>query len=143
MEITSAQDYGIRLVLYLSCLLIYKDVSVVNREQISKEMDIPCSFLAKIAQALQKNGIISIVRGKKGGYKLARHPSQISILEVVESIGGTLSFSQCISGNKDCRRIKFCPVNKVWEDVTYMVRNYLSNHDFEKLAKIEFERKGF
>lgn len=138
MEITAAQDYGVRLVLYLSYMSIYKDTPVVSRKRISEEMEISHFFLAKIAQVLQKKGIIIIMRGKKGGYKLAKPPSKISLLEVLEILGESPNFSKCIVDPISCKRSSFCPVNKVWKKLTNLARKILSNYTFDRLAELEF-----
>jgi len=50
--------------------------------------DLPKAYMAKQLQALAKSGVIQSVRGPKGGYRLARCPSDISLLDVRRAIEG-------------------------------------------------------
>lgn len=47
---------------------------------------VPGAYLAKHLQALSRAGIVASVRGPRGGYRLARPPAEISVLEVVEAV---------------------------------------------------------
>jgi Rrf2 family protein len=49
---------------------------------------VPAAYLAKHLQAMSRAGIVEATHGPRGGYRLARPPAAISILEVVEAIDG-------------------------------------------------------
>jgi Rrf2 family protein len=49
---------------------------------------VPVAYLAKHLQAMSRAGILESTQGPKGGYRLARPPAEISLLEVVEAIDG-------------------------------------------------------
>jgi Rrf2 family protein len=50
---------------------------------------VPAPYLAKHLQALSRAGILEAVPGPRGGYRLARPPTEITVLDVVEAIDGT------------------------------------------------------
>ncbi|QER42090.1 Rrf2 family transcriptional regulator [Thermodesulfobacterium sp. TA1] len=137
MEFTAAQDYAIRMVLYLSCILLSKGKIIASREEICQQMGIPKAFLAKLAQFLEKKGILAIKRGKNGGYLLVKNPAEISLLEVVEAFEGPITFARCFVKKEQCNRISFCPVNKVLQEINQCFREKLSSYTFDKLAKAE------
>jgi Rrf2 family protein len=56
---------------------------------------VPTAYLAKHLQALSRAGILDAVPGPGGGYRLARDPAEISMLDVVEAIDGTESAFRC------------------------------------------------
>lgn len=49
---------------------------------------VPAAYLAKHLQALSRAGIVQAVQGPRGGYRLARPPAYITVLEIVEAIDG-------------------------------------------------------
>lgn len=49
---------------------------------------IPAPYLAKHLQALSRAGIVTGGQGPRGGYRLARPPAHITVLEVVEAVDG-------------------------------------------------------
>jgi Rrf2 family protein len=56
---------------------------------------VPPAYLAKTLQALATAGIIASVPGRRGGYRLTRAPSDITVLDVVEAVEGTESSFRC------------------------------------------------
>lgn len=56
---------------------------------------VPHPYLAKALQTLSNDGILRTVSGPKGGYKLAQHPSKVSLLDIVLSIEGDESCFEC------------------------------------------------
>jgi len=99
MQITRAGEYG---VLGLIALAKRAPGSVVMINQVSREEDIPKSFLAKIFQCLARSGLVHSVRGTGGGFSLARKPEEISVLEIIEAIEGPIALQRCLEMKPDC-----------------------------------------
>ncbi|HFC97590.1 MAG TPA: Rrf2 family transcriptional regulator [Thermosulfurimonas dismutans] len=133
MKITQAEDYGIRCVLYLAKY----PRQVVPRWKIARAMDIPEPFLAKIAQDLARAGIIDIIRGRKGGYRLRIPPEELTLLQVVEAMTGELFLSPCVLDPRNCKRQPLCPVHLKWKELVEMVRNKLQQTTFAELVREE------
>ncbi|WP_068671649.1 RrF2 family transcriptional regulator [Thermosulfurimonas dismutans] len=133
MKITQAEDYGIRCILYLSRY----PKKVVPRWRIARSMDIPEPFLAKIAQDLARAGIIEIIRGRKGGYRLRIPPEELSVLQVMEAMSGEMFLSPCVLDPENCRRSPLCPVHETWKELRKLIRDKLENAKFSDLVKRE------
>jgi Rrf2 family protein len=58
--------------------------------------DLPPAYLAKHLQALSRAGIVTAVRGVKGGYRLGRAASKISLLDIVLAIEGSQPAFRCM-----------------------------------------------
>jgi Rrf2 family cysteine metabolism transcriptional repressor len=58
--------------------------------ELARRRDVPVQFLEQLFAVLRRGGIISSQRGVKGGYRFAREPATVSILEVVELLDGPL-----------------------------------------------------
>ena len=58
--------------------------------ELARRRDIPVQFLEQLFATLRRAGILRSQRGVKGGYLLARDPSEITVLEVVELLDGPL-----------------------------------------------------
>ncbi len=134
MRLTMAGEYGVRCVLYLS---FKKFGEVVSRMEIAESMHIPAQFLSKIAQQLARAGIIEIVQGAKGGFKLLVEPKNLSLLDVIEAISGEIFLNECVIRPGVCRRSGFCSINKVWEEARDSLRSILKKATFETLIKEE------
>jgi Rrf2 family protein len=56
---------------------------------------VPSAYLAKHLQALARAGVLETVKGPRGGYRLARPATEISVLDVVEAIDGDEPAFRC------------------------------------------------
>jgi Rrf2 family protein len=56
---------------------------------------VPAAYLAKHLQSLAAAGVLQTVKGARGGYRLARPPAEITVLEIVEAIDGDESAFRC------------------------------------------------
>jgi Rrf2 family protein len=57
--------------------------------------DVPPAYLAKHLQALSRAGIVETVSGPRGGYRLARAPSEITVLDIVDAVEGDEPAFRC------------------------------------------------
>ena len=58
--------------------------------ELARRRDVPVQFLEQLFAVLRRAGIISSQRGVKGGYRFAREPATVTVLEIVELLDGPL-----------------------------------------------------
>ena len=130
MRLTKAGEYAIRCALYLS----FQGVGIIaNKKEIARSMDIPVQFLGKIAQQLARAGIIEIVQGAKGGYRLLIPSENLTILDVVEAVIGKIYLNDCVIRPESCDRISACPIHRIWETARDQLRDTLRQADFKSI----------
>lgn len=134
MRLTRACEYAIRCISYLS--RIGTGVSVPKKE-IAAYSEIPESFLAKIAQDLNKAGLIKIRQGSKGGYILLKAPEEITLLDVVEMMIGPIYLNDCVGRPSTCPASPRCLVHRAWDDASTQLRNTLAGVNFAEISKDE------
>jgi Rrf2 family protein len=134
MRLTRAGEYGIRCVLHLAR---HGKGVLVSRKEIAARTDVPPHFLAKIAQQLARAGIIEILQGATGGYRLLTDPAEITLLAVIEAIIGEISLNDCVGRPESCRISKLCTVHQVWEKANRQLRETLQEANFATLAAEE------
>ena len=88
MKITKKGEYALEALLDLAFL--YGEKTVTLRE-LSNKNRIPYKYLEQIMMVLKRNGFVESVKGKFGGYSLARAPKEISLGEVIRAVEGSLS----------------------------------------------------
>lgn len=130
MEITRETDYAVRCMLYLA----KKQEEITMIDEISREMGIPKSFLAKILQKLSKEKLVQSFRGVKGGFRIAGKAADITLLDVVEAMQGPLFINRCVVDHKLCSRTSHCSVHPVWASIGVSLINKLKEYDFERLS---------
>lgn len=130
MRLTKAGEYAIRCVLFLS----YRGKGiVVSKKDIAHAMDIPAQFLGKIAQQLARAGIIEIVQGAKGGYRLLVSSEKLTLLDVVEAVIGEIYLNDCVIRPEACVRMSGCSIHRVWERARDQLRETLRQADFKSI----------
>ena len=131
LKISKKADYALMALQHIASVQ-FGDTTpgrVVNTKEIAEEYNIPLELLAKVLQALSKNGMIESHNGPKGGYLLARSARQITIAQILESIEGPLGITDC-SHEKDgefCMQREFCnirtPLLKVQDSIFQLLNN--------------------
>ncbi len=58
--------------------------------ELARRRDVPVQFLEQLFATLRRAGIVNSQRGVKGGYRFAREPSTVTVLEIVELLDGPL-----------------------------------------------------
>src|ERR1051325_11346856 len=99
LRFTKRADYGLMAIHYIA---IHYDVGTVSAQRIAEEFAIPQELLAKILQRLAKQGLIVSQNGPKGGYVLARRPTEITIGEVIRALEGPINIVSCLEESSDC-----------------------------------------
>jgi len=133
MFVTRKADYAVRCVLYLAA----RRERTVSVPEISTEIDVPPVFLSKILQRLAREGIVTSLRGTKGGFKLALPPRDINLLQVIEAIQGKSAANVCALDEKACGRSGFCSVHPIWVEIREYVERKLKATSFEQLLKLK------
>ena len=87
ISITSKSPYA---VLALAELATSSGSDPVPIGELARRRQVPVQFLEQLFATLRRAGIISSQRGVKGGYRFAREPSSVTVLEVVELLDGPL-----------------------------------------------------
>jgi Rrf2 family iron-sulfur cluster assembly transcriptional regulator len=135
MRLTRAGEYAVRCVMCLA--RNGGNDKVVSRQDVASCGDIPPHFLAKIAQQLSRAGIIEILQGARGGYRLIVSPEKLSLLEVIEAIIGEIFLNDCVIRPESCHASSSCAVNNVWMQARDQLRKTLSQVTFAQLLEEE------
>ena len=131
MIISQACKYGLRAMVYLAQ---HNEEPVLSRD-IAKELQIPEHFLAKILQDLSKNKLLLSFKGRGGGFKLARQPQSIKLLEVVEAIDGPQFGQGCLLGLPECKDEAPCPLHYQWSDIKSSILHMLEQTSIQHVLE--------
>jgi Rrf2 family protein len=135
MKLGANEEYGIRCLLHIARR---GDEGSVTIPEISRAEGITAPYVAKLLRILRKGGFIASVRGKSGGYSLARPVDQIVVSEVLAALGGRLfeaDFCNRHSGAEmTCTHSVDCSVRSLWQTVQGAVDQVLSKMTLKDLV---------
>ena len=122
LRFTKRADYGLMAIHYIA---LHEDRGAVSAKRIAEEFAIPPELLAKILQRLARERLIVSQNGPKGGYALARRPSQITVGLVVRALEGPINIVSCMEEDSDCPQMERCtlrrPVQKIQAAISQML----------------------
>lgn len=125
MRISARCDYACKALLELA--LHWRDRNLLQIHEISEKQSIPTKYLVQILIQLKRGGLVESVRGKEGGYILAKSPERISLGEVVRHIGGPL----LPQANSTERGSVFA---RIWNEVEGAMAKVLDKISFEDIC---------
>jgi Rrf2 family protein len=81
-----------------------------SAREIAELYDIPIELMAKVLQRLVRRGLLASQQGTRGGYQLARTPTQISVADVIQAIDGPVTVTACSTEEGTCDQFAKCNV---------------------------------
>jgi Rrf2 family protein len=112
--------------------------------RIARTICVSEAHLAKVLQRLSKVGLLVSVRGPNGGFRLARSPEQITLLDVFEAIDGPFEPEKCLMHDKSCGQMG-CLFGDLLANINQQVREYLGGRNLEDVKWVYAsagDRKG-
>lgn len=113
----------------------------VNLKAISSEEDISIRYLEQIIIPLRINRLVKSIRGAGGGYSLARHPSKISVYEIIKTLEGPIVLVDCVDDEDYCGRIPICATYEIWKEASFLIKDYFKKKTLADLVEIADKKK--
>lgn len=88
MRVSARADYALRAAAELA---VVDGDERLKRDQIAARQQIPIEFLESVLLALKHAGIVQSQRGSRGGFRLARPASDISLADVIRAVDGPMT----------------------------------------------------
>ena len=114
----------------------------IELKEIANKENISLKYLEQVIIPLRTAGLIKSVRGSKGGYALAKPPSEICLNEMVEILEGPLSLIECLHDPKICKRVPTCVTREIWEEVSDAINGIFRSITLEDLVNRKRKKEG-
>ncbi|MFZ4617806.1 MAG: RrF2 family transcriptional regulator [Rectinemataceae bacterium] len=140
-NVSTKTQYGIRALVHLA-----RAGEVVGHVQgnpaataaaIARSESISPKYLEGILSLLTTAGLLVSERGKHGGYRLARPPREVSMLEIVEALEGEIKPVDCIASSEVCAQGGSCLPRLFWLGLKESVDGYLSSRSLKDVLEGE------
>ncbi len=131
MQLSTKVRYASRAMIELA--LNYK-ADPIQLNDIACKQDISVKYLEQIMAPLRARGFVRTQKGSRGGYHLAKKPSEITLYDIVESIEGSMAPVACVDNEFSCDRINVCVTRSVWHRVKDAIKAELEAKTLADLA---------
>lgn len=137
MRLTKFTDYSLRVLLYAASL---EGKRLTTIEETAKVFDISRAHLKKVVLLLTQTGFLEGVRGRTGGYRLARPADQINLGALIRVTEPDFGMVECFLPGNACRITQACRLPVV---LNKALDNFLTTFDAYTLADMRIEPHHF
>ena len=130
---SKATEYALRATIYIAQKST--EEKKLGIEEISRAIDSPRSFTAKILQLLTKdNKLISSVRGPNGGFYMTEKAKKLSVRSILYAMGEDEILERCILGLNQCSEAKPCPMHSKYKSIKKKLIKLFETKTIKQLA---------
>lgn len=131
MMVSTKGRYALTVMVDLAKL---SDGGYVSLSDIAEREHLSMKYLESIISILNKGGMLQSLRGKNGGYRLAREPGEYNISEILLLTEGTLAPVNCImQEGVQCDKAATCSTLPLWAGLDKVIEKYLSTITLEDI----------
>ncbi len=132
MILSQTAEYALRAVV----LLADRDTDAPARVgELADALGIPQNYLSKTLNALARTGVLASMRGKGGGFRLARPATSVTLLEVIDPFDHFSTGRSCLMGKGECSDTDSCAAHATWKAVAAQVIGFFAKTTLADLQK--------
>lgn len=136
MKFQKTTEYAIRVMVFLAK---HRDKRF-SANSLHRQLEIPYKYLARLMSKLSAAGLVEVLPGKLGGYKITRELSTIYLYQITGLVEGLEDFDRCILGFPECSDENPCSLHSHWlqqrENIKDMLyKTSLADLDYSEINK--------
>ncbi|MBQ8036160.1 MAG: Rrf2 family transcriptional regulator [Proteobacteria bacterium] len=133
MKISTRGRYALRVMIDLA---EHANQGYTPMKVIAERQGISLKYLEQIVPVLSRSELICGIQGKGGGYKLNKHPDEVTVGEVLRLTEGDLAPVACLECDaKPCERTGICRTLPMWKAFNDMINHFFDSITLSKLMK--------
>ena len=98
----------------------------VTARELSRAVGVPRNYTGKVLHGLVRAGVLASMRGKRGGFRLARPADEIPLLRIVAAFDAMGERRRCLLGRPECSELSPCPMHHRWKAVAEEIARFFS-----------------
>ena len=123
IRIAKLTDYGI---VVLTHMARHAHRCVHSATELAESTEIPLPTVQKVLKMLARDGLVTSMRGARGGYALGCDPAEVDLIRVLEALEGPVSLTACaVPHAEGCSESGHCIVAPHWPVINRAVRDAL------------------
>lgn len=136
MRLTTFSDYALRVLMYAAAA----GERLITIEETAKTYDISRAHLMKVVNVLTRTGYLKGLRGRSGGFTLAKPPEAINLGAVVRATEPDFALVECFSTGSRCIITRRCRLPEVLNEA---LNAFVTTLDRYTLADIMLTKHNF
>lgn len=134
MRVSTRGRYALKIMLDLAM----NDGEYMSLKGIADRQGVSAKYLEQMITMLLSAKMIKSTRGKSGGYKLSRSPSEYTVGEILRATEGSLAPISCVEDSPNqCTESYRCPTLFFWEGLNKVINEYIDGTTLEDVVSQE------
>lgn len=110
MTLSKTTEYALRV---LTSMSVDTD-KMYSSAFLHSKLKIPKKYLQRLLTDLSKNGLITSIQGRNGGFVFAKKIEKIFISDIIDAVEGFKKEPSCFFGFEKCALDNPCAMHDVW-----------------------------
>ena len=137
MRLSTKGRYGTRALLEIA---LYEGNFPVQLKDIAENQQISLHYLEQLIRPLITGGYVRSMTGPKGGVTLAKDPSDIKILDIIQLYEGSIALVSCVDNPDVCDRSSSCVTRDLWSELKDAMSDVLGSKTLQDLVNQKKEK---
>lgn len=138
MKLSTRARYGTRALLDLA---LYADEAPVRLKEIAQRQEVSLQYLEHLVAPLIAAGLVSSIRGPRGGLVLGKHADEIKMSHVVGILEGSTAPVECVNNPAFCSRSATCATRDLWSDMKNAIDGVMDSLTLADLVERQKKKK--
>lgn len=132
MRISTKARYSLRGLLDLT---LHYESDPIQIHEIARRQGISERYLENLFTKLRSNGILTSVKGKGGGFMLAKKPEEIDVYSVFIAVEEDIDLVSCVDVPENCEKSAACMTRNLWKKISTELATTLKSLSLKDLIE--------
>jgi Rrf2 family cysteine metabolism transcriptional repressor len=137
MRLSTKVRYGTRALLEIA---IHEGNSPIQLKDVAENQEISLPYLEQLMRPLVAGGYVRSTTGPRGGVSLARDPSDIKMIDIIQLYEGSIALVACIDDPDVCDRSSSCVTRDLWSELKDAMSDVLESRTLRDLINQKKEK---
>lgn len=130
MKLTTKGRYAVTALLDLA---IHHAKGPIPISELAQRQQISATYLERLANLMRRKGLLKSIRGQKGGYVLAKCPTEITLADIINAVEEGIDTTRC-KGKGNCHNGGICLTHHLWDELNAKIAKFFTEITLENLA---------
>ena len=131
LRVTKLTDYATVVLTVLAA----RPGDVLSAAALADTAGLETPTVSNLLKPLAQAGLVTSLRGARGGYRLNRGATEITLIEIVEAMEGPLAMTECSQHDSHCGIADQCGVRANWRLINDVVGDALRGVTLAQMLK--------
>jgi len=138
MKLTTRGRYAVTAILDVA---MHSTRGPVSLAEVAERQRLSLSYLEQLFARLRRHGLVRSSRGPGGGYRLNRHPGEITVADVILAVDEPVDVTRC-GGLVNCNQDSRCLTHDLWVELSGKMQDFLSSRSLSDVLQRHLEARG-